>query len=90
MEKIKNIKIIPTNATSFFKNKKLIRNFLTKWKKKGGKIEIKIKTHKNKNKNKKFKTLRLFFNLTLSLPQIDVEALGRWDSDRRGLVFAHG
>ena len=37
-------------------------------KKKGKKIEIKIKTQKNKNKNKKFKTPRIFFNLTLSLP----------------------
>ena len=37
-------------------------------KKKRKKTEIKIKTQKNKNKNKKFKTPRLFFNLTLSLP----------------------
>ena len=37
-------------------------------KKKGKKTEIKIKTQKNKNKNKKFKTPRLFFILTLSLP----------------------
>ena len=64
-------------------------------KKKRKKTEIKIKTQKNKNKNKKFNTPRLFFNLTLSLPQIgvaqiSVEALGRWDSDRHGLVSAHG